>query len=144
MTAADTFLGDQVAAAAGHANAIVGQLAAHGYTAGHIAPSPWLVEQVQRVMLVPHARRPSCRHLRGRHSMPQVVFLSIHTRELRCAACAKAKSLKAIGTVEDRRCDRCSTVIPEGQVHVLLVAFGPVMVSAGCCARCHPIVVGTG
>jgi hypothetical protein len=103
--------------------------------------SPWLARIVANVLSAPRHSGVHCKHLQ-RSKSPQPAFLTVCVRRLECARCAE-RTLRAIhGTIEDRRCDCCRTVMPKGQVQTLMTAVGAIAVSAGHCADCAPIVRG--
>lgn len=103
--------------------------------------SPWLSAIVTNVLSAPEHSGAHCKHLKRSRS-PQPAILTVCVRRLECARCAE-RTLRAIhGTVEDRRCDHCRRVMPRGRVQTLMTAVGAIIVSAGHCADCAPIVRG--
>jgi hypothetical protein len=138
--AARTALLDQVRAATRQAHSALHRAAvAHGYAETVAPASPWCRQLLDGVL---GRTARFCKHLRGGAS-PQVLFVAAHRRRVECAGCAYRATRATLGTEEDRRCDRCRTLIAVGEVEAVTWAVGPMLVSAGHCRGCRDAVRGS-
>lgn len=129
---------DQARAAAADAARILHRVAAlsgHPCTVGR--PSQWVLELVDHVV----SGRRTCKHLR--RAAPGVAFLAAHRRRLECQRCSWRSNVAVAGTREDRCCDRCRVEMAAGQVLTVTAAVGSIIVTAGHCEQCAPVVRGT-
>lgn len=111
-----------------------------GRRVAQVEPTPWLTAIVETVWAAP-VRRARCKHARVMKS-PAPLVLTIHARQIECLPCAFARARKTKGTLEDRRCDSCRALVPEGQVLTFALQVGVLIVLGGHCDACTPIVRG--
>jgi len=136
-----TALRDQLDAAQRDVQSVFQTIAAApGRKVAHVRASDWLVAVVSTVATSP-VRRSRCKHA-AKAAGPMPLALTVHARVLECLPCASARARRMRGTLEDRRCDCCRTLIPEGEVLPFCVQVGPVLVSGGHCEACTATVRG--
>ncbi|MCU1590249.1 MAG: hypothetical protein JWP11_1505 [Frankiales bacterium] len=90
---------------------------------------------VQAVEAVRTRRAVLCPHIDRRR--PSVLHVFAHDPEsVRCVPCSEVQGLAVRGTVEDRTCDGCGGVDPDG-VYPGVFSTGPLLVSFGLCDDCR-------
>lgn len=135
-----TALQEQTQAASDHASRTLARMSAaehdgHGLRYGRW---PYLTERLQQTVAAFNSRQAAlCPHL---HAPAVMHCTADDPTSLRCIPCTAA--LRPNRT-EDRTCDRCRSVEPDG-VHPGVVQHGPILMSYGLCESCLTYVYAQG
>ncbi len=130
-------LADQAAAAQAHATATVRALAARTPRTALLAARwpflDWIAATAFRSVRSGTAH--FCPHVD--RARPSVLHVFAHEpATLRCVPCAEQHGRSIHGTLEDRTCDACGHVDPDG-VFAGATAAGPLLLSFGLCQSCR-------